>query len=95
MDHISKDSRIISEQNMYLILNCPSCGRIIMANTINRTKTCIYCGAKIAIFNANILAKSNSTQEALDIIQQLKQDKNEDSNQIIFKKFKDRSTESF
>lgn len=66
-----------------------------MANTVNRTKTCIHCGAKIAIFNANVLAKSNSTQEALHIIQRLKQNKNEDSNQIIFKKFKDRSTESF
>ena len=73
---------------MYLIINCPSCGKIIMASTANRTKTCPHCGTKIQTHNAKILAKADSTQEALDIIQHLKQGKNTDPNQVTFKKFR-------
>ena len=73
---------------MYLIINCPSCGKIIMASTANRTKTCPHCGSKIQIFNAKILAKAKSTQDALEIIQHLKQKENTDPHPVTFKKFR-------
>jgi DNA-directed RNA polymerase subunit RPC12/RpoP len=73
---------------MYLIINCPSCGKIIMASTANRTKTCPHCGSRVPIFSAKVLAKSESTQDALEIIQRLKQMENDDSHHVTFKKFK-------
>jgi DNA-directed RNA polymerase subunit M/transcription elongation factor TFIIS len=73
---------------MYLIINCPTCGKIIMASTANRTKTCTHCGARIPIYTAKILGKSETTQGALEIIQHLKQQENQDSSMVTFKKFK-------
>jgi hypothetical protein len=59
-----------------------------MANTINLTKTCSHCGSKTSIFNAKVLARADSTQNALEIIQCLKQKKSNDPHPITFKKFK-------
>ncbi|TFH18328.1 DUF1922 domain-containing protein [Candidatus Bathyarchaeota archaeon] len=72
---------------MYLIINCPTCGKIIMASTANRTKTCTHCGSKIFIQGSKILAKSETAQEAVAIIQHLKQRDN-NPHTVTFKKFK-------
>lgn len=76
---------------MYIIINCPTCGKIIMANTVNRTKTCLHCGAKIPLYGAKVLARSDSTQKALAIIQHLKQRENTDPSMVTFKKFREKS----
>ena len=73
---------------MYIIINCPTCGKIIMANTANRTKTCPHCGAKIPIYGSKILASTEDMQEATAIIQHLKQRENTDPNTTTFKKFR-------
>lgn len=73
---------------MYLIINCPTCTKIIMANTANKTKTCPHCGAKVPLYGAKILAKTEDVQEATEIIQHLKQGENKDPNTVTFKKFK-------
>jgi DNA-directed RNA polymerase subunit RPC12/RpoP len=73
---------------MYLIINCPTCGKIIMASTANRTKTCPHCGAKISLYGAKVLARTEDVQEATAIIQHLKQRENKDPSPITFKKFK-------
>jgi len=73
---------------MYLIINCPTCSKIIMANTANRTKTCPHCGAKVPLIGAKILARTEDVQEATTIIQHLKQRENKDTNTVTFKKFK-------
>lgn len=72
---------------MYLVINCPSCGKIIMASTANRTRACPHCGVKIDISTAKVLARSRTTQEAVEIIQELKQRKSNDSRGS-FKKFR-------
>jgi DNA-directed RNA polymerase subunit RPC12/RpoP len=72
---------------MYLIINCSSCGKIIMASTANRTKTCTHCGVKVDLHGARVLARSDTTTEALAIIQELKQRKSKDSP-VTFKKFR-------
>ena len=73
---------------MYLIINCPTCGKIIMASTSNRTKTCTHCGSKVSIYGAKILAKSETAQEAVAIIQHLKERENPGPEQVTFKKFR-------
>jgi predicted RNA-binding Zn-ribbon protein involved in translation (DUF1610 family) len=73
---------------MYLIINCPSCGKIIMASTANKTRSCPHCGVKVSIQGAKVLARSRTTQEAVEIIQHLKSQKNKDTHPVTFKKFK-------
>ena len=72
---------------MYLVINCPSCGKIIMASTANMTRSCPHCSAKIDVRGAKVLARSRTTQEAVEIIQELKQRKSKDSP-VTFKKFR-------
>jgi DNA-directed RNA polymerase subunit RPC12/RpoP len=72
---------------MYLIINCHSCGKIIMASTASRTKSCTHCGAKVDLHGARVLARCNTTTEAVEIIQELKQRKSKDSP-VTFKKFR-------
>ena len=59
-----------------------------MASTANQTKTCPLCESKIQIYGSKILAKADTTQDALEIIQRLKQKENNDSHLVTFKKFK-------
>lgn len=73
---------------MYLIINCPSCGKIIMASTANKTRSCTHCGVVIQVQGAKVLAKSRTTQEAVEIIQHLKSQKIKDEHPVTFKKFK-------
>jgi hypothetical protein len=49
----------------------------------------------VTIITSKILAKSESAQEALEIIQSLKQKENDDPHLVTFKKFKDRASKSF
>ncbi len=73
---------------MYLIINCPSCGKIIMASTANKTRSCPHCGVKIPLQSAKVLARSRTTQEAVEIIQHLKAKSNNDPHSVTFKRFK-------
>ncbi len=72
---------------MYLVINCPSCGKIIMASTANMTRSCPHCSLKIDVRSVKVLARSRTTQEAVEIIQELKQRKSKDSP-VTFKKFR-------
>ena len=72
---------------MYLVINCPSCGKIIMASTASRTRLCPHCSAKVDVRSAKVLARIKTTQEAVEIIQELKQRKSKDSP-VTFKKFR-------
>ncbi len=73
---------------MYLIINCPSCGKIIMASSANKTRGCPHCGVKVPIQGARVLARSRTTQEAVEIIQELKNRKGKGESPVTFKKFK-------
>jgi predicted RNA-binding Zn-ribbon protein involved in translation (DUF1610 family) len=73
---------------VFLIINCPTCGKIIMANAANQSRTCPNCGVKISINRAKVLAKSKTSQRALELIQNIKQRENKDSYQVTYKKFK-------
>jgi len=72
---------------MYLVINCPSCGKIIMASTANMTRSCPHCSLKVDVRGAKVLARSRTTQEAVELIQELKQQKSKDSP-VTFKKFR-------
>ena len=73
---------------MYLIINCSSCGKIMMASTANKIRSCPHCGVKVPVHGAKVLARSITSLDAVEIIQQLKAKKNKDDHPVTFKKFK-------
>jgi predicted RNA-binding Zn-ribbon protein involved in translation (DUF1610 family) len=73
---------------MYLIACCPSCGKIMMANDANTTRSCPHCGARANLFSLRILARARTSQEAVEIIQQLKEKQGGEEWAPQFKKFK-------
>jgi len=75
---------------MYLIANCPSCGKIILAKTSNRTRTCPHCGYKASLFSLRILARAETSGDANAIIQALKEKQADESWKPVYKRFKPR-----
>lgn len=73
---------------MYLIARCPSCAKIIMANEANKTRSCPHCGARANLFSLRVLARARTSQEAVEIIQQLKERQCDEEWAPRFKKFK-------
>ncbi|MBN2334405.1 DUF1922 domain-containing protein [Candidatus Bathyarchaeota archaeon] len=73
---------------MYLIARCPSCGKHMMANSANRTRTCPHCGSKSSLQGLRIIARAESSQDAVRIIQRLKEGQSEEGSRPSFKRFK-------
>jgi predicted RNA-binding Zn-ribbon protein involved in translation (DUF1610 family) len=73
---------------MYIIARCPSCGKIIMANEANKTRMCPHCGAKANLFSLRVLARAKTSQEAVKVIQHLKEAQSDEDWAPRFKKFK-------
>jgi len=73
---------------MYLIAYCPSCGKLMMANTSNRTRTCPHCGAKSKLFSLRVVARVEDGQHATEVIQKLKENKANPDWEPQFKIFK-------
>ena len=73
---------------MYLIARCPSCAKIIMANEANKSRSCPHCGASANLFSLMVLARARTSQEAVEIIQHLKERQGDEEWVPRFKKFK-------
>lgn len=58
---------------MYLVIVCPKCGKLLLANSEQKTRTCPYCQKRIAIAKAIKVAKTETAREASVIIQRLKE----------------------
>jgi predicted RNA-binding Zn-ribbon protein involved in translation (DUF1610 family) len=73
---------------MYLIARCPSCGKIIMANAGNKTRSCPHCGHRADVPSLKVLARARTSQEAVETIQRLKEQQSDADWEPRFKKFK-------
>jgi len=73
---------------VYLVARCPSCAKIILANEANKTRSCPHCGARADLFSLRVLARARTSQEAVEIIQRLKERQGGDDWEPRFKKFK-------
>jgi len=58
---------------MYLIARCPSCGRVMMANTANKTRSCPSCGRRSELSGLVPLGRARTSREAVALIQSLKE----------------------
>ena len=55
-----------------LIIVCSRCGGLLLANTSQKTKACIYCGSRFIVNKAKRLATAQDALEASKILQQIK-----------------------
>jgi DNA-directed RNA polymerase subunit RPC12/RpoP len=57
---------------MYLVLQCEKCNRYLLAVSSNKSRSCPYCGKRIAVGKAKVLASSGDAKEARESLQKLK-----------------------
>ena len=57
---------------MYLVIVCPKCGKLLLAYSNQKTRTCPYCRKRIVVSEAVKVAKAESARDASIIIQKLK-----------------------
>lgn len=64
----------------YLVVVCTHCGRFLLATSNKRTRSCPYCGKRVAIEDARVIARSENAQEARLILQETKITEHEDES---------------
>jgi hypothetical protein len=60
----------------------------MMANTANKTRTCSHCGFKAELFSLRVLARAETSQDAVKIIQRLKEREAKKRPGVRFKRFR-------
>lgn len=70
----------------YLVVACTSCGRFLLAASDKRTRSCPYCGKRVRIEDARVIARSESAREARLVLQEAKtqeqQARNRDTSKL-------------
>jgi len=73
---------------MYIIARCPSCGKVMMANTANKTRSCPHCGRRSELSGLRTLAQARTSREAVALIQSLKEQQGGSEGEPRFKRFR-------
>jgi DNA-directed RNA polymerase subunit M/transcription elongation factor TFIIS len=73
---------------MYIIARCPSCGKVMMANTANKTRSCPHCGRRHELSGLRTLARARTSREAVALIQSLKEQQGDAGWEPRFKRFR-------
>ncbi len=58
---------------MYVVITCYKCGQFLLARTGQKTKRCPYCETRLALEKTKKVASAKNAQQALDLVQALKQ----------------------
>ncbi|RLI44405.1 hypothetical protein DRO61_12210 [Candidatus Bathyarchaeota archaeon] len=61
------------ENNLYSIIQCYSCGHLLLSKSGQKTKRCSYCNIRLKINKVKILAQVKSASDASRTIIALKQ----------------------
>ena len=56
----------------YLVVACTRCGRLLLAASDKKTRSCPYCGRRVKIENARVIARSENAREARLVLQEAK-----------------------
>ena len=60
------------QQFNYLIIQCYSCGQLLLAKVGQKTKVCTYCGARLNLNRVKILSRAGTAREASETVRTLK-----------------------
>jgi len=58
----------------FLVVACGRCGGFLLAGAEQKTRTCPYCGSKVALDRAKRVASAENANEAAIILRRLKRD---------------------
>jgi len=58
---------------LYVVVNCPRCGGLMLAKTVHRTRSCPRCGYRAELRGLRVLGRTDSSTEAVALIQALKE----------------------
>ena len=58
---------------MYVVVRCPRCGGLMLAKTVQRTRSCPHCGHRAELRRLRVLGRTGSPREAVALIQALKE----------------------
>lgn len=58
--------------SLYIIVRCPRCGGLMLANTSYRTRSCPSCGHRSKLSGLKVLSRTDSTRDAVALIQAMK-----------------------
>ena len=64
---------------MYVVVSCQRCNNLLLGNTRHKTRACPPCGLKMVLRGRKVLAKTESSQDAVAMIQELKKRDAEES----------------
>ena len=55
-----------------LIIVCSRCGRMLLSNAEQKTKSCQYCGTRVIVEKAKKIATAKTALEASEILKKIK-----------------------
>ena len=58
---------------MYVVIRCPRCGELMLANTDNRTRSCQRCNHRSEIRTLRIIGKAETASEAVILMKTIKE----------------------
>ena len=61
------------QQHQYLVIQCYSCGKLLLAKRGQKTKLCTYCNTRLNVLRVKILARAPTARAAFKIIIVLKE----------------------
>ncbi len=73
---------------MYIVVNCPHCGSLMVARAENRTRSCPRCNHRADLRGLRIVARAETAREASAILRALKaKEGGEEGCEPRFKRF--------
>jgi DNA-directed RNA polymerase subunit M/transcription elongation factor TFIIS len=57
---------------MYIVVRCPRCGELMLANTANQTRTCPNCNNRTELRSLRVYGRVNTPSEATELMKRLK-----------------------
>jgi len=64
---------------VYVVVSCQRCNNLLLGDTRYRTRACPHCGLRMVLRGRRALARTESAQEAVAMIQELKKRDAEES----------------
>jgi len=57
---------------MYVVVRCPRCGELMLANTTNQTRTCPNCNNRADLMSLRVYGRAETPAEATSLMKALK-----------------------
>ncbi len=57
---------------MYIVVRCPRCGELMLANTTNKTRSCPNCNNRAELKSLRVYGRAETPAEATQLMKTLK-----------------------